>query len=153
MIVTPDGDSQVVIELSQKGYCCSQIVVALALRRQNKTNWDLIRAMEGLKGGLGYSGGTCGTLTGAVCLMGLYAGRGPVDEKPDSRLDQMFMALMGWFRGEIGSRSGGVTCEEITTNNAEHGLLQTCQSIMLKTYLKSIEILEAYEFKLDKGRD
>ncbi len=152
MIVSPDGDNQVVIELSQKGYCCSQIVVALALRRQNKTNWDLIRGMDGLKGGLGCSGEICGTLTGSVCLMGLYAGRGPVDETPDVRLDIMVQELVIWFCEEIGNNYGGIKCQEIVQHRVERNVLARCQSIMLETYYQSAKILEANGFKIERGR-
>lgn len=62
-------------QLHLQGFHCSQIMLILGLERQGKTNPDLVRAMTGLAGGLGFGGKNCGALTGAACLLGLYAGR------------------------------------------------------------------------------
>jgi|GEM_PF-5198894 len=50
MTLNRDGIGRAIEEFSQEGYCCSQIVAALALQQQKKTNWDFIRGMEGLRG-------------------------------------------------------------------------------------------------------
>ena len=47
-------------ELKQQGFYCSQILVMLGLEAQGKQNPDLVRAMQELAGGLGFSGDTCG---------------------------------------------------------------------------------------------
>ncbi|MDP6178461.1 MAG: C-GCAxxG-C-C family protein, partial [Desulfatiglandales bacterium] len=106
--------AQKAIELAREGFCYSQILVALSLAHQRKTNRDLIRAMEGLKGGLGFSDKICGSLTGAVCLLGLYAWRGSFSEKPDPRLDLMVLELIERFEEKIGEKYGGIDCDQIT---------------------------------------
>jgi hypothetical protein len=70
--------------LAKDGFKCSQIMMALALKRQGKEEPNLIRAMGGLIVGVGYTGKICGALTGGACLISLYAGRGRVDEKEHS---------------------------------------------------------------------
>ena len=49
------------LELSGQGYFCAQILMILALESEGKEDPDLIRAVGGLNGGLGFSGRTCGT--------------------------------------------------------------------------------------------
>ena len=48
------------VELAQKGFYCSQILLQLGLEMQGKENPDLIRTMGALAGGLGFSGDVCG---------------------------------------------------------------------------------------------
>jgi len=68
------------LQLSQKGYGCSQILIRLFLRRAARKTppwsapwpvWPMVAA-----GGRA----TCGTLTGACCALALYAGKGQDDE-------------------------------------------------------------------------
>ena len=59
------------LELAGQGFHCSQILLFLGLEAQGKRNPDLIRAMSGLAGGVGFSGDICGALTGGACLLGL----------------------------------------------------------------------------------
>ena len=42
------------LELAQKGFYCSQILLFLGLEAQGKSDPDLIRAMSGLAGGWGF---------------------------------------------------------------------------------------------------
>ena len=58
------------IQLAGQGFHCSQILLTMGLEAQGKSNPDLIRAMAGLAGGLGFSGDTCGALTGGSCCWG-----------------------------------------------------------------------------------
>ncbi len=140
-------------ELVEAGYECSQTLIALGLYRQGKTNWDLIRCVEGLKGGLGYSGKTCGALTGAACLLGLYAGRGPEEEGPDSELDSMILELVEWYEETIGKEYGGIDCDQITANCLDNDELSlTCVPIVIRTFHKVEEILESHGFDVEKGR-
>jgi C_GCAxxG_C_C family probable redox protein len=150
--VSEDEIARKVIELSREGYYCGQILVAIGLDRQEKTNWDLIRAVEGLKGGLGFSGKICGTLTGAVCLLGLYAGRGQVQENPDPRLDFMVQELVDWFQEEIGKEYSGIDCEQIIEKYLDQDFSLICYPIITMTYLRVANILQTHGFDLEKGR-
>ena len=60
------------LELSGQGFYCAQILLILALEAEGKENPDLVRAMSGLNGGLGFSGNVCGALTGGCCLLGHF---------------------------------------------------------------------------------
>ena len=68
-----------IMPLAAKNYCCSQILMLLALRAQGIENWELVRATSGVCHGMGASGQTCGILTGGCLVIGLYVGRGRED--------------------------------------------------------------------------
>jgi len=129
------------MELDYNGYYCSQILMLLALELQGKENSDMIRAMGGLAHGSGFSGGICGTLTGAACLLGLYAGKGTDDEYEDERLKYMLKDFGDWFEQSVGRRYGGVTCEAIVGDRTEIRI--RCGAIVAQSYAKVMELLHA----------
>jgi C_GCAxxG_C_C family probable redox protein len=130
------------LELSGKGYYCSQVLLALALEAQGKEDPDLIRAMAGLAKGIGEGPGTCGTLTGAACMLALYTGKGQDGEAENPDLWPMLFELWEWFEGEVGSRYGGVTCNDILSDGSSQR--QRCGPIVEATYFKTLEILTQY---------
>jgi C_GCAxxG_C_C family probable redox protein len=130
------------VELSQQGFLCSQILCLLALEEQEKENPDLIRAMSGLIGGLGFCGKTCGALTGGTCLIGLYAGKGSAEEMEDSHLNDMLKEFVNWFEQESGAKYGGTDCTTILENNPVNRAVR-CPQIVQSVYEKVMEILAA----------
>lgn len=149
-----DGIDPKLEALVEAGYECSQILVAMGLHKQGKTNWDLVRSVEGLKGGLGYSGKLCGALSGGVCLLSLYAGRGPEDEEPNAELDPMILELVEWFEETIGKEYGGIDCDQITASCLDNEELSlTCIPIVMKISDKVAEILKARGFDMSKGQE
>ena len=59
-------DQDRMLELKRQGFFCSQILMILALELQRRENAPLVRASHGLAGGLGFTGETCGALTGGA---------------------------------------------------------------------------------------
>ena len=51
-----------ILDLKLKGYCCSQMIMEMGLRRLEKENEDLVSAMAGLCDGM-WSGRVCGILS------------------------------------------------------------------------------------------
>ncbi len=133
--------------LKQQGFYCSQILLQLGLEQQGKDNPDLIRAVHGLAGGLGFSGDTCGALTGGACLLGLYAGKGMPDEAPDERLDLMIAELVEWFKDKYEPLYGGIRCEIILDDNPHHQTTR-CPGLVAETYQQVKELLVANGFDL-----
>ena len=132
------------LSLAQDGFRCSQIMLALGLKRQGKENPDLIRAMGGLIVGVGYSGKICGALTGGTCLITLYAGRGRADEKEHPKLWPMVQEFVEWFESEIGENKGIIDCDGILERaGVAKPSSETCGPIVLKSYIKAVSILEA----------
>ncbi|ABK99162.1 DVU_1555 family C-GCAxxG-C-C protein [Pelobacter propionicus] len=138
------------LELDYNGYYCSQILMIMVLEAQGKQNPDLISALGGLANGSGFSGGFCGCLTGAACLLALFAGKGSDDEYEDERLMHMTRDLEGWFEKTFGSRFGGVTCQAIVGDRSE--VRQRCGSVVAETYHKVLEILAASGYDITAGR-
>lgn len=128
------------VEIAQQEFFCSQILLMMGLEAQGKTNPDLIRAMAGLIGGLGFCGKNCGTLTGGACLLALYAGKGTDEEVEDSRLNSMIKELVEWFKQEQGSLYGGIDCEQIIGNDPQKRM-ERCPQIVYQTYEKVKNIL------------
>ena len=131
------------LELSGKGYCCSQILFILALELQGKANPDLVRSMAGLCHGIGFSGNTCGALTGAACLIAYYAGKGSDGEQNGKGYATMLTDLAFWFKERIGAVHGGVTCAEILVRNPDR---LVCRDIVLATYGKTLELLTEHGY-------
>jgi len=138
------------MELEYNGFYCSQILMIMVLDAQGKSNPDLISTLGGLAHGSGFSGGYCGTLTGAACLLAMYAGKGKDDESEDDRLKYMIKDLEGWFENTFGSRYGGVTCAAIVGDQTE--IRQRCGEVVAETYKKVQEILTASGYEIAEGR-
>jgi C_GCAxxG_C_C family probable redox protein len=127
------------MELSQKGYYCSQILLSLALEAQGKQDPDLIRAMAGLALGVGEGAGTCGALTGAACMIALYAGKGQDTETEMDEFRLTLAELWEWFENEACAAYGGVRCDDILRDGTPRK--QRCGPIVAATYSKVMEIL------------
>lgn len=139
-------DSFYLFKLATQGYCCSQILLLMGLEAQGKENPDLVRVMEGLGGGLGRTGNNCGALTGGVCLLGLYAGRGSAGEPRGGQLNSMANDLVMWFEEEYNSLDCANILDDSLDSGAEFPV--KCGNIVMGVYNKVQEILETYG-KLD----
>ena len=131
-------------ELHRQGFNCSQMLIILALEGQGKKNPGLVRAMTGLGGGLGFSGGTCGALAGGVCLLGLFAGRGGPGEEKHERFLLMVNELVEWFTEDTGRTYGGTNCADILGDGlATRTISPACGNIVSATWDKVRGILAA----------
>jgi len=138
------------MELSAKGYYCSQILLRLALEAQGRENPDIIRAMAGLALGVGRGKGTCGSLAGGACVIALHAGKGRDDESASELLWNMLGDLWTWFEDTMCPLYGGVRCEDILADGTPR--TQRCGPIVAQTYAKAMEILLENGFDPTEGR-
>lgn len=102
-----------IMPLASKGYCCSQILVMLALQAQGLEDPIAVRAVSGLCNGLGKTGAACGILTGGCCVLGLYLGKGSDAEMPSDRADLLYSEFVEWFETTAAAPHGGDTCDAI----------------------------------------
>jgi len=103
--------------------------------------------MHALAGGIGFTGETCGALTGGACLIGLYAGKGTPEQEDDPRLLFMLEDLVKWFKQEYGQTFGGIRCEEILRDNSKN-MGMRCPTMVLGTFQKVKELLVENGFDL-----
>ena len=129
-----------ILELSRYGYFCSQILAILMLETVGEENPGLVKAMGGLNGGVGFSGGCCGCMTGGACIISYVTGKGS-DTDMDSPEHKGAMAeFTNWFKEEMTVNYGGTDCEDITKGNPARRV-ELCPGIIADTYQKCMEIL------------
>jgi C_GCAxxG_C_C family probable redox protein len=139
-------DLETMKEMKAHGFYCSQVILKLGLDLLGKENPDLVRAANGLAGGLGFTGELCGALTGGACLLGLYAGKGLPEEEQDPRLNFMVEDLVKWFKLAYGSVYGGIRCDDITEMGKS--MSSRCPLIVMATYQRAKELLVENGFDL-----
>lgn len=136
-------------KLVNAGYCCTQILVKMALDAEEKENEDLLRALNGLCMGIGSTQKICGVLTGGIAILGLYAGKGNDLEYPKKEYSSMVDEYTEWFEEEFGSTECkdiiGVCSVTDYTNNQEYRL--KCGDVLVKSYEKIQEILGNHDFE------
>ena len=130
------------LELSQQGYYCAQILLILALEAEGKDNPDLIRTMGGLNGGLGNTGGICGCLTGGVCFLSYFLGKGENDELIHEKYDEILGKFVSWFQ-EYTIELGSTSCRSILEND-NRNKIQRCPVLMEASLQKCMSLLEEY---------
>ena len=134
-------------EMKAQGFYCSQILMKLGLELQGRENADLVRAMQGLAGGLGFTGELCGALSGGVSLLSLYAGKGLPEEAEDPRLNFMITDLVDWFKQGYGQTYGGIRCAEIVGDSG-NDMATRCPLLVAGTFQRVKELLVENGFDL-----
>ncbi|MGB5158489.1 C-GCAxxG-C-C family protein [Desulfobacterium sp. N47] len=129
------------LQLAGRGYCCSQVLIILALEAQGKTNPDLVRAMSGLCMGGAGSGNACGVFTGAACMLALYAGKGADNEKENEKLQLMYSELSEWFEHTACASYNGISCKDIIGEEASMPDPNLCGRLLTDSYNQVIQIL------------
>ena len=130
-----------VMELSRYGYFCSQILAILALEALGEENPGLVRAMGGLNGGVGYSQGCCGCMTGGACLISWFTGKGEDTGYDSAHHKPSLGAFTQWFTDEMTAEFGGIDCRDITRGSPAKRV-ELCPQIIAATFEKCMEILQ-----------
>jgi C_GCAxxG_C_C family probable redox protein len=137
------------VKLKAKGFCCSQMMLILALEGQGKANPDLVKSVGGLCFGIYGYGEACGALTGGVCLISLFAGKGTEEETADDRYITMIMELTDWFQGANNEEFGGTRCDDILKKFPDRSI---CGQIVADAYEKCMDILIKHGFDPVTGK-
>ena len=130
-----------IMELSRYGYFCSQIMAILMLEMTGEENPGLIKALGGLNGGVGYSQGCCGCMTGGVCILSYFTGKGEDTgfESPEHK--PALGEFTRWFEDEMTADYGGIDCRDITKGNPRKRV-ELCPQIIASSFEKCVEILQ-----------
>lgn len=131
------------LELSAQGFYCAQILMILALEAEGKEDPDLIRAMSGLNGGMGFSGNACGALTGGCCLLGYFSGKGEAEEIEDPNASRLIQAFVDWFQSTVGEAYHGCDCRDILENDPANKM-KRCPEVVESVFEKCMELLAEY---------
>ena len=129
------------LELSGQGFYCAQILMILALESEEKEDPDLVRAMGGLNGGLGFSGRVCGALTGGCCFLSYFLGKGEAEELEDPEAALLIGRLAEWFEETTKSQYGGCSCREILDGDPRNKF-QRRPELVEAVYQKCTELLQ-----------
>ena len=129
-----------IMDLSRYGYFCSQILAILMLETTGEENPGLVRAMGGLNGGVGFSGGCCGCMTGGACVISYFTGKGEDTGMDDPAHKSAMGEFTRWFNEEMLIQYGGTECNDITRGNPAKRV-EYCPQIIAATYEKCMEIL------------
>ena len=130
-----------IMELSQYGYFCSQILAILMLETVGEENPQLVQAMAGLNGGIGFSGDVCGCMAGGCCILSYFTGK-PDDSSYDSPHHKPALGeFTQWFTDEMELEYQSIDCHGITKGNPAKRV-QYCPQIIAQTFEKCMEILE-----------
>jgi len=135
-----------VMRLASQGLHCSQILMALALETRGESNPELVRSLAGLAYGCGTGRASCGALTGAACVLALYAGQGGPGEEESPALPLMLEELTEWFAAAAGGREGALTCEAIAGPEVTRAAQQKCGALVAGAFNKVMELLAAHGF-------
>lgn len=136
-----------IMQLSGSGYCCAQILILLCLENLQRENPDLVRSAQGLCLGMGDCSGTCGILSGGVCAIGLYAGKGTDYEQAEDKFPLLVESFRDWFKEKATAQYGGIICEDILGEKSETPKPDRCGTLLVEAYNELMRIL------LDAGLD
>ncbi len=140
------------MSLQGKGYPCSQMMMIMAMEEQDCENIALIRAMAGLANGCGDGSGSCGALSGASCVLALYAAKGDESERELDVFLPMVEDLSDWF-SEKTRVYGGNLCTQITEGKpGSVEVRQRCAQLIADTYDVTMRLLVENGIDIDQVR-
>jgi C_GCAxxG_C_C family probable redox protein len=100
------------IELFKQGMHCSQVLAMIGLEKLGITDPSVIKALGAFGGGIGGTGNICGTLVGAVSVIGRMYSRGSLEEKENPRMWAATKTVLKNFE-TLAAPHGGINCHQI----------------------------------------
>ena len=124
-------------QLFNEGYACSEAVL-LAVGEAIVPDFDrsLVKLATPWAGGIAYGGSVCGSLVGALMLIGLKHGRESADESPKPAL-----AMARQLRQGFEERLGSLLCGDITGGKF-HKAADRCRQTVRTAAELALELLD-----------
>ena len=141
------------MQLNGAGYCCAQIIIILCLDNLQQENHGLVRAAQGLCMGMGDCAGTCGILSGGLCALGLYAGKGTDTEAAEDNYPLLVDTFREWFKERTTAEFGGIKCKDILDGECGAPRADRCGVLLGEAYAQLINILLDNGYDPAEGRD
>lgn len=115
--MTPDDMAKMAAELFEKGFHCSQATFYCGLKKLGIENGeDAIAALSPFGGGIASTGNTCGTILGAIGVIGYLYGKKRPEDKDGKLMWKLSHKLFKAFK-EITAEYGGTNCKDIARVN------------------------------------
>lgn len=134
-----------ILSLSQKGYCCSQVLALLILGAQGKENADLVRSLSGLCHGIGQSGDACGILTGGCCVLAYLVGRKTEDDTALPGAQLVLEEFVDWFNETATEKWGSNRCTDILGEESPEGPDKShCRELLARSWVRLLGILTVH---------
>ena len=131
-----------IFALTNKGYCCSQILALLILGAQGKENSDLVRSLSGLCHGIGQSGDSCGILTGGCCVLAYLVGRQTDDDSAHPGAKLVLEEFVDWFNEKCVEKWGSNKCSDILGEESPGGPDKShCRELLAESWVRLLGIL------------
>lgn len=100
------------IELFNQRLHCSQVLAMVGMEKLGISDPAVIKALGAFGGGIGGTGNICGTLVGAVSVIGSLYSRGSLEEMENPRMWAATKKIMKNFE-ELVAPHGGINCCQI----------------------------------------
>lgn len=110
--MTPDEMKEKAIELFNQRLHCSQVLAMVGMEKLGITDPAVIKALGAFGGGIGGTGNVCGTLIGAVSVIGSLYSRGTLEEKENPRMWAATKTVLKTFE-DLTAEHGGINCNQI----------------------------------------
>jgi C_GCAxxG_C_C family probable redox protein len=111
-IMQSDDMREKAIDLFTKRMHCSQVLAMVGLEKLGNTDPSVVKALGSFGGGIGGTGNICGTLVGAVSVIGALYSRGSLEEKENPRMWAATKKVMKDFEA-LTAPHGGINCCQI----------------------------------------
>jgi len=105
-----DSEKATAIAMFEKGFCCSQAVLATFSEKFNLDRDIALKLSDGFGGGMGRMALTCGAVTGAFMVIGLKYGRTSADDK---EAKEKTTQLVQKFIKKFTERNKSISCKEL----------------------------------------
>ncbi|MDR3629371.1 MAG: C-GCAxxG-C-C family protein [Desulfocapsaceae bacterium] len=100
------------VALFKQGMHCSQVLVTVGLEKLGIDDPGIVKAMGAFGGGVGGTGNICGSLVGAVSVIGRLYSRASLENKENPRMWAATKAVMKNFEN-LSAPHGGINCSQI----------------------------------------
>ena len=104
-------------------------------------NPELVKALMGLCGGVGFSGGCCGCMTAGTCMISYLTGKGSDAEQESADHKPMMKEFTEWFKERMVPEFGSINCCDVIHFDPAKRI-EMCPPIIADTYEKCVELLQ-----------
>ncbi len=110
--MTPEEMNSRAQQLYEQGFHCSQAIFSTGCEKLGRNSHEVIAALAPFGGGMGSTGHVCGSLSGALAVLGLAMGKEKPSEKDHRLMWKYAYKLVKRFE-TITQGYGGIDCKDI----------------------------------------